>query len=105
MSSAPSPEICPARTPDNHSPGRNAPPTANGLRVGGGATHGPAAQANVASLAQVSFVAFLLGPPLPGYVAEYFGIRWSFGIRLPLVILSIVCVGALGAKSLKHEVE
>jgi MFS family permease len=53
----------------------------------------------------VSFVAFLLGPPLLGYVAEYFGIRWSFGIGLPLVILSIVCVGALGTKPLKHEVE
>jgi MFS family permease len=63
------------------------------------------APANVASLAQVSFVAFLLGPPLLGYIAEYFGIRWSFGIGLPLVILSIVCVGTLGTRPLKHEVE
>jgi MFS family permease len=63
------------------------------------------APTNVASLAQISFVAFLLGPPLLGYVAEYFGIRWSFGIGLPLVILSIVCVGALGTRPLKHEVE
>jgi len=38
------------------------------------------APTNVASLAQISFVAFLLGPPLLGYIAEYFGIRWSFGI-------------------------
>jgi MFS family permease len=63
------------------------------------------APANVASLAQVSFVAFLLGPPLLGYIAEYFGIRWSFDIGLPLVILSIVCVGTLGTRPLKHEVE
>ena len=63
------------------------------------------APTNVASLAQISFVAFLLGPPLLGYIAEYFGIRWSFGIGLPLVILSIVCAGALGTKPLKHEVE
>ncbi len=63
------------------------------------------ASTNVASLAQISFVAFLLGPPLLGYVAEHFGIRWSFGIGLPLVILSIVCAGALGTKPLKHEVE
>ncbi len=63
------------------------------------------APTNVASLAQISFVAFLLGPPLLGYVAEHFGIRWSFGIGLPLVILSIVCAGALGTKPLKHEVE
>jgi MFS family permease len=63
------------------------------------------AATNVASLAQVSFVAFLLGPPLLGYVAEAFGIRWSFGLGLPLVVLSIVCAGALGTKPLKHEVE
>ena len=63
------------------------------------------APTNVASLAQISFVAFLLGPPLLGHIAEYFGIRWSFGIGLPLVILSIVCVGALGTRPLKHEVE
>ena len=63
------------------------------------------APTNVASLAQISFVAFLLGPPLLGYVAEHFGIRWSFGVGLPLVILSIVCEGALGTKPLEHEVE
>ncbi len=63
------------------------------------------APTNVASLAQISFVAFLLGPPLLGYVAEHFGIRWSFGVGLSLVILSIVCARALGTKPLKHEVE
>jgi MFS family permease len=63
------------------------------------------APTNVASLAQISFIAFLLGPPLLGYVAEHFGIRWSFGVGLPLVILSIVCARALGTKPLKHEVE
>lgn len=63
------------------------------------------AQTNVASLAQISFVAFLLGPPLLGYVAEHFGVRWSFGVGLPLVILSIVCAKAVGTNPLKHEVE
>lgn len=43
---------------------------------------------NVASLAQLSFVAFLVGPPLLGFVAEKYGVRVSFGICLPLVILS-----------------
>jgi MFS family permease len=50
---------------------------------------------NVAALAQISFVAFLLGPPLLGLVAQAFGIRWSFGIGLPLVALSLVAVTAL----------
>ncbi|GHA22723.1 MFS transporter [Devosia pacifica] len=53
---------------------------------------------NVAALAQISFVAFLLGPPLLGLVAEHFGIRWSFGVGIPLVILSLVTAQALGQK-------
>lgn len=50
------------------------------------ATDRPAA-VNVAALAQTSFLAFLLGPPLLGAVATTWGIRWSFGIGLPLVAL------------------
>ncbi len=51
------------------------------------ATDRPAA-VNVAALAQTSFLAFLLGPPLLGWVATSLGIRWSFGITLPLVALA-----------------
>nr|MDH4393794.1 MFS transporter [Aquabacterium sp.] len=51
------------------------------------ATDRPAAQ-NVAALAQTSFIAFLVGPPLLGWVATSLGIRWSFGITLPLVLLA-----------------
>lgn len=50
---------------------------------------------NVAALAQISFVAFLLGPPLLGYVAQAFGIRWAFGVGLPLVALSLLAASAL----------
>jgi MFS family permease len=57
-----------------------------------------AAATNVAALAQFSFVAFLLGPPLLGYVAEAFGIRWSFGVALPLVALSFVAASALRSR-------
>jgi MFS family permease len=53
---------------------------------------------NVAALAQISFVAFLLGPPLLGLVATEFGIRWSFGIGIPLVILSVLAAGSLGRR-------
>jgi MFS family permease len=44
---------------------------------------------NVSSLAQTAFVSFLLAPPLLGFVAQSFGIRWSFGIALPLVLASL----------------
>ena len=50
-------------------------------------TDRPAA-VNVASLAQISFLVFLIGPPLLGFIAENYGIRFSFGISLPLLILS-----------------
>jgi Major Facilitator Superfamily len=58
-------------------------------------TDRPAA-VNVAALAQTSFVAFLLGPPLLGAVAQDFGIRWSFGIALPLIVVSFLVAGVLG---------
>ena len=61
-------------------------------------TDRPAA-VNVAALAQISFVVFLLGPPLLGQVAEHFGIRNLYAACLPFVLLSLVAVGALGKKA------
>lgn len=66
-------------------------------------TDRPAA-VNVAALAQISFVAFLVGPPLLGYVAEHFGIRWAFGVGLPLVILSLLTSHALKPRAAVREV-
>ncbi len=57
-------------------------------------TDRPAAT-NVAALAQLSFVMFLLGPPLLGFVAEHFGIRSAYGVGIPLVILSLLTVKSL----------
>lgn len=50
---------------------------------------------NVAALAQFSFVTFLIGPPLLGYVAEHAGLRWTFGLGLPLIAMSFLLSGAL----------
>lgn len=60
-------------------------------------TDRPAAT-NVAALAQLSFVMFLLGPPLLGFVAEHFGIRSAYGVGIPLVILSLLTVRSLAPK-------
>jgi MFS family permease len=57
-------------------------------------TDRPAA-VNVAALAQFAFVTFMLAPPLLGFVAEHIGIRWSFGVGLPLVLLSLLATRAL----------
>ncbi|MBX3604645.1 MAG: MFS transporter [Piscinibacter sp.] len=64
------------------------------------------AAVNVAALAQTAFVSFMLAPPLLGLVAEHAGIRWSFGIGLPLVLLSLAVSGVLrggGAAARAHE--
>lgn len=50
---------------------------------------------NVASFAQFSFIVFLLAPPILGTIAELFGIRYSFAIGLPLVLLSLLSLHAL----------
>ena len=60
-------------------------------------TDRPAA-VNVAAFAQLSFVVFLVAPPLLGFVAEHIGIRWSFGIGLPFVVLSAIFVSHLAPK-------
>ncbi len=58
--------------------------------------HDRAASTNVAALAQISFTVFLLGPPLLGLIAEHWGIRASFGIGLPFIVISLLTAGALG---------
>lgn len=55
------------------------------------------ASTNVAALALISFVSFLLAPPLLGFDAEHWGIRWTFALGLPLVLLSAALVSALQA--------
>ncbi|MBL4813372.1 MAG: MFS transporter [Rhodobacteraceae bacterium] len=57
-------------------------------------TDRPAAT-NVAALAQLSFIVFLIAPPLLGYIAEHIGIRYSFGLALPLVLVSWVASRAI----------
>ena len=57
------------------------------------------AAANVASLAQISFIVFLIGPPFLGYIAETYGIRISFMICFPLLFLSWVFVSSIDKKN------
>lgn len=53
---------------------------------------------NVAALSQISFVAFLLGPPLLGFVSQHWGIRSAFGIGIPFILLSLLTAGSLGRR-------
>lgn len=45
---------------------------------------------NVAALSQFAFVAFLVGPPILGFVAEHLGVRYAFAVCLPFVAISWV---------------
>lgn len=54
---------------------------------------------NIAALAQFSFLMFLLGPPLLGFVATHFGIRFAYGLSLPFIGVSLLLAGALGRKA------
>ncbi len=57
---------------------------------------------NVAAMAQYGFVVFLLAPPLLGFVAEHLGLRWSFGVSIPLILLSLLSSGALAPDKGHH---
>lgn len=59
---------------------------------------------NVAALAQFSFTAFLLGPPLLGFIAEHYGIQWTFGVGLPLVVLGLATAQALAPRPVTRTV-
>ncbi|ODT70362.1 MAG: MFS transporter [Pelagibacterium sp. SCN 63-23] len=59
---------------------------------------------NVAALAQFSFTAFLLGPPLLGQIAEHYGIQWAFGVGLPLVALGLATAHVLAPRPVKGVV-
>ncbi|CDX61228.1 Major facilitator superfamily MFS_1 [Mesorhizobium plurifarium] len=59
---------------------------------------------NVAALSQISFVAFLLGPPLLGFVSDHWGIRSAYGIGIPFIVLSLATAGALGRRPSSNAV-
>jgi len=56
------------------------------------------ASVNVASLGQMTFVVFFLGPPLLGFVAESFGIRISYFVAVPLIIAALLAIRALAPR-------
>ncbi|NLR99909.1 MFS transporter [Rhizobium sp. P38BS-XIX] len=61
--------------------------------------------ANVAAVAQMSFVVFFLAPPLLGFVAEHAGIRTSYLVCLPIILLSTASTTSLpeGARNFGNK--
>ena len=50
---------------------------------------------NVAALGQTTFLVFFAGPPLLGFVAQYFGVRWSYWTVVPIVVAALISSRAL----------
>ena len=65
-------------------------------------TDRPAA-VNVAAIGQVTFIVFFLAPPLLGFVSDHFGIRNSYLICLPVVLLGLFAVPALAGRRSPDE--
>ena len=53
------------------------------------------ASVNVAALGQMTFVVFFAGPPLLGFIAEHVGIRFSYWIVVPVLLLALLATRAL----------
>jgi predicted MFS family arabinose efflux permease len=66
---------------------------------------GPNPAARVRIVAMVGYVAFLVGPPLLGFVGEEFGLRNAMLIVLALVGLAAVLASAMQGKTASAEVE
>ena len=58
---------------------------------------------NVASLAQFVFVVFLLAPPILGFVGEHLGLRWSFALCFPLLVVSFFTISSLSIQKKEKE--
>ena len=56
---------------------------------------GRPASVNVAALGQMTFVVFFAGPPLLGFVAQQFGIRFSYWTVVPLIVAALLAIKAL----------
>ncbi|RWX31251.1 MFS transporter [Rhizobium leguminosarum] len=55
------------------------------------------APVNVAALGQTTFLVFFAGPPLLGFVAEHFGIRFSYWAVVPVLAAALLVTWALAA--------
>ncbi|WEK03103.1 MAG: MFS transporter [Candidatus Devosia phytovorans] len=66
---------------------------------------GPNPAARVRIVAMVGYVAFLVGPPLLGFVGEEFGLRNAMLIVLGLVGLAALLASAMQGKAIQGEAE
>ncbi len=49
---------------------------------------------SLATVASISYFSFMIGPPIAGFVAQYFGLRSALAIAIPLLIVIILLAQA-----------
>jgi predicted MFS family arabinose efflux permease len=49
----------------------------------------------IAILTWPGLVAFMLGPPVGGWISTHWGWRWIFGLNLPLGLLALLAAACL----------
>lgn len=59
------------------------------------------ANANVATLTFIALLGFLVGPPIIGFIAEYFNFRVGLAILIPVLFASLLLTGSFNLKAAK----
>lgn len=70
------------------------------LAMSAGAGSGEDAASRISILAIIGYTAFLVGPPLLGFVGEHVGLRVTMLIVFALLFIPIICTNALNTKKI-----
>jgi len=60
---------------------------------------GRSAADNVAAMTMISFCAFLLAPPLIGFVSDAIGLRWALGLLTPIAFATLLLAGEVAREN------
>ncbi|HDR7024148.1 TPA: MFS transporter, partial [Escherichia coli] len=73
------------------------------LTISAASDTGPDAPTRVSVVATTGYLAFLVGPPLLGYLGEHYGLRSAMLVVLALVILAAIVAKAVAKPDTKTQ--
>lgn len=73
------------------------------LTISAASDTGPDAPTRVSVVATTGYLAFLVGPPLLGYLGEHYGLRSAMLVVLALVILAAIVAKAVAKSDTKTQ--
>lgn len=83
--------------------GKNAASLGFPLTISAASDTGPDAPTRVSVVATTGYLAFLVGPPLLGYLGEHYGLRSAMLVVLALVILAAIVAKAVAKPDTKTQ--